>query len=53
MVGDTVHDVVMAQRYGCDVAAMTYGAQPRRDLVLSRPTVLCDTVADLARYLEG
>ena len=53
MVGDTVHDIVMAQRYGCDVAAMTYGAQSRRDLVLSNPTVLCDTVADLARYLEG
>lgn len=53
MVGDTVHDIVMAQRYGCDVAAMTYGAQPRRDLVLSNPTVLCDTVAELARFIEG
>ena len=53
MVGDTGHDTGMAQRDGCDVAAMTYGAQPRRDLVLSNPTVLCDTVADLARFIEG
>lgn len=52
MVGDTVHDIVMAQRYGCDVAAMTYGAQPRRDLVLSKPTILCDTVSELDRFIE-
>ena len=52
MVGDTVHDVVMAQRYGCDVAAMTYGAQSRRDLEASTPTVLCDDVAALRRFLH-
>lgn len=52
MVGDTVHDVVMAQRYGCDVAAMTYGAQSRRDLEASTPTVLCDDVVALRRFLH-
>lgn len=53
MVGDTVHDIVMAQRYGCDVAAMTYGAQPRSDLELTKPTTLCDSVEALDRFLHS
>ena len=32
MVGDTVHDIVMAQRYGCDVAAIS-GVFPREERV--------------------
>lgn len=51
MIGDTTHDVIMAHRFGCDVAAMTYGASTLADLKASNPTVLCDNVKALADFL--
>lgn len=51
MIGDTTHDVHMAHRYGCDVAAMTYGASPLSDLEASEPTYICRSVRELADIL--
>ncbi|EJX06690.1 HAD-superfamily hydrolase, subfamily IA, variant 1, partial [gut metagenome] len=51
MIGDTTHDVHMAHRFGCDVAAMTYGASPLADLEASEPTYICHTVEDLLSVL--
>jgi phosphoglycolate phosphatase len=51
MIGDTVHDVTMAKRYGCDAAAMTYGASTLGDLVASAPQALCADTAELASWL--
>ena len=51
MIGDTTHDVIMAHRYGCDAAAMTYGASTLQDLIASKPAVLCPDVRALAEYL--
>lgn len=47
MIGDTTHDVIMAHRYGCDAAAMTYGASTLQDLIASKPAVLCPDVRAL------
>lgn len=51
MIGDTTHDVHMAHRFGCDVAAMTYGASPLADLEAAKPTFICRDVRELARVL--
>lgn len=51
MIGDTTHDVLMAKRFGCDAAAMTYGASTLEDLKAAGPTELCDDVRALAEFL--
>lgn len=51
MIGDTTHDVVMAHRYGCDAAAMTYGASTLEDLKAAKPAALCSDVGALAQFL--
>lgn len=51
MIGDTTHDVIMAHRFGCDAAAMTYGASTLADLKASEPAVLCRDVRELADFL--
>lgn len=51
MVGDSVHDLQLAQNARCDAVAVTWGAARREELE-AYPTLACvDTVAELVRVL--
>jgi len=50
MVGDTTHDLEMAERAGVAAIGVTYGAHTRQALA-SIDAVLSDTVSDLAQIL--
>ncbi len=53
MVGDTTHDLQLAQNAGCAAVAVTYGAH-RPDWLMSYPALaLVDTVAELQQTLES
>lgn len=47
MIGDSVFDMVMAARYGCDRIAMLYGAGLPSELAAQAPLALCENVAQL------
>lgn len=51
MVGDTVHDIQLAQNAGMDVLAVGYGAHPREVLQAAKPTAYVDTPAEMAAWL--
>ncbi|MFT0534164.1 HAD-IA family hydrolase [Castellaniella hirudinis] len=53
MVGDTTHDILMAQAAGVDSLAVAYGAH-RADLLASaRPTALVDTVPAMQSWIKS
>lgn len=51
MIGDSIFDMVMAGRYGCDAVAMLYGAGLKEDLVQQNPVALCESVSELRTAL--
>lgn len=52
MIGDTTHDLLMAQNAGVDAVGVSYGAHPR-DALESVPSRYCAaTVGDLAGWLK-
>ncbi len=51
MVGDSVFDIVMANRYGCDAIAMLYGAGDAQTLRQHRVRYFCHDVAQLRQAL--
>lgn len=53
MVGDTTHDLLMAQQAGTHAAGVCYGAHPRTALAECQPLALFDTFADFHRWLLG
>jgi phosphoglycolate phosphatase len=53
MIGDTTHDVGMAQAAGADSVAVTYGAHDPGALQASAPGAVVATVAELADWLAG
>jgi phosphoglycolate phosphatase len=53
MIGDTTHDMSMAQNAGVDAVAVTYGAHPRDQLDASDPLYCAESIADLAGWLAG
>ncbi|MFZ9406970.1 MAG: HAD-IA family hydrolase [Burkholderiaceae bacterium] len=53
MIGDTTHDVGMAQAAGAHSLAVLYGAHDPQALKASRPGALVESVPDLARWLAG
>ena len=53
MVGDTTHDVQMAAAAGMDSMAVTYGAHSKRTLLLSEPTVMVASVAEMRDWLTA
>ncbi len=51
MVGDTSHDIQMAQAAGTDSIAVTYGAHTADELLATRPTLIANTPAQLQEFL--
>lgn len=52
MVGDTTHDVLMANAAGVDSLAVSYGAHAKDLLFDAKPTALVDTVPDMQHWLK-
>lgn len=53
MVGDTTHDVLMAQAAGMDSLAVAYGAHAPSLLESARPTALAATVPDMQAWIRA
>ncbi len=51
MIGDTTHDLQMAEAAGCPAVAVSYGAHPRETLQTCSPLALVDHVTDLRAVL--
>jgi phosphoglycolate phosphatase len=53
MIGDTTHDLEMAQAAGVDGVAVTYGAHPADALRSANSLACLDNVNQLADWLEN
>ena len=53
MIGDTVHDLQMANNAGVDAVAVCSGAQRREQLLTEAPIACLDGVAELGSWLAG
>ena len=51
MIGDTTHDLKMAQNAGVAALAVAYGAHPRAELVGERPLYCAGSVAEMQAWL--
>ncbi|WP_019520283.1 HAD family hydrolase [Faucicola boevrei] len=51
MIGDSVHDMRMANSIGMDSIAVSYGCEKAQVLAKENPTAVVDSVADLAKIL--
>lgn len=52
MIGDTTHDLLMAQNAGVDAVAVSYGAHPRDALEAVSPRYCAHSIDDLATWLQ-
>ena len=52
MVGDTTHDVQLAQNAGVDVVAVTYGAHPAEQLLALQPLALVQDFGQLRSWFK-
>ncbi|MCL2523946.1 MAG: HAD-IA family hydrolase [Betaproteobacteria bacterium] len=52
MIGDTTHDLQMAQNAGMDALAVTYGAHPAGQLLAHAPLAALASVPELDRWLQ-
>jgi phosphoglycolate phosphatase len=52
MIGDTVHDLQMAEHAGVPAVAVSYGAHAKSDLEARAPIACVDSVDELARWLR-
>jgi phosphoglycolate phosphatase len=52
MIGDTTHDLLMAQNAGVDAVGVSYGAHPREALEVVASRYCADSIADLAAWLK-
>jgi phosphoglycolate phosphatase len=52
MVGDTTHDLQMAQSAGCDSVGVSYGAHEGSAFAAFAPRYVAHSVADLAAWME-
>ncbi|MDR0233220.1 MAG: HAD-IA family hydrolase [Zoogloeaceae bacterium] len=50
MIGDTTHDLYMANNAGCRGVGVTYGAHPKSELVAANPVFCADSVRELAKW---
>jgi phosphoglycolate phosphatase len=51
MIGDTTHDMLMAQSAGVDALGVSYGAHPRELLEATGPVYCARSIGDLATWL--
>jgi len=52
MIGDTVHDLQMAEHAGVPAVAVSYGAHARADLAARSPLACLDSIDELTQWLE-
>jgi phosphoglycolate phosphatase len=52
MIGDTTHDLQLAENAGCASVAVTYGAHSHEEFSRFRPLHVAHSTADLAAWLE-
>ena len=52
MIGDTTHDLQLAQNAGVAAVAVEYGAHPRDDLVTMNPLVCVNSFEQLLQWLK-
>lgn len=53
MVGDTTHDVLLAQNAGVDVVAVAFGAHPAEQLLALKPLALMQDFTQLRAWLKA
>ena len=53
MIGDTTHDLQMAQAAGCASVGVGYGAHPTDEFARYAPLFVADSVADLHAWIES
>ena len=53
MIGDSVHDMQLAQNAAADAVGVTWGACARRDLLALPHAAVVDTVAELSDWILG
>ncbi len=53
MIGDTTHDLLMANNAGVDAVAVTYGAHPEHVLKTESPLACVKNVSELSDWLAG
>ncbi len=53
MIGDTTHDLLMAQNAGVDSVGVTYGAHPAEELRTANALVCVDNVGQLADWCSA
>ncbi|WP_255696494.1 MULTISPECIES: HAD-IA family hydrolase [unclassified Polynucleobacter] len=52
MIGDTTHDLLMAQNAGVDSVGVTYGAHPLEELRTANALICVDNVQELAQWFN-
>jgi phosphoglycolate phosphatase len=52
MIGDTTHDLQLAQNAGVDALAVSHGAHPAEQLLALKPLALLDDFAALRRWIN-
>jgi phosphoglycolate phosphatase len=52
MIGDTTHDLVMAERAGVESVGLAHGAHPAEILAPCRPLIVVRSIADLRVWLS-
>lgn len=52
MIGDTVHDMQLAENSRIDALAVTYGAAPREDLLVYEPRACLNSFAEVRAWLR-
>ena len=53
MVGDTTHDLMLAENAGCASVAVSFGAHAHAEFAAHRPLHVADSTADLASWLAA
>ena len=53
MVGDTTHDVLLAQNAGVDVVAVAFGAHPAEQLLALEPLALVHDFTQLRAWFKA
>ena len=53
IVGDRSHDIIGGKKNCIMTVAVSYGYGSREELIASKPDFICDTISDLAAFIES